>query len=421
MKQKKDNLTGGHRWPEANCGQLRKFDGKEVITRSRQGSVARVRALRPATTILTGEFYSIMKTLIQRTLAISVMAAVALITSCSPEMTGGTDETVGLQGAGASFPKPIYEKWMNEYGKVNEGVRIDYQSVGSGAGQRAILSGTADFGASDDPMKDEDLKKAEGDLLHIPTVLGAVVLTYNLEDVKDPLKLTPETIAAIYLGEIKKWNDPKIAADNPDAKLPDANISPVYRADSSGTTAVFTDFLAKTVPAFKDKVGASKQPNWVQGVGIAGKGNDGVMGQVKSTPNTIGYVEIAFAKENNLPAALVKNKAGNFVEATIENVSAAAEGSAQDMPEDMRMKITNSDGDNSYPISSYTYILAFKDQKDAAKGKALVDFLWWALHDGSEYAKALNYAPLPDPVLKKVETKINSISSNGKPLREEAK
>jgi phosphate transport system substrate-binding protein len=187
--------------------------------------------------------------------------------------------------------------------------------VGSGAGQKAILSGTADFGASDDPMKDEDLAKAKSDLLHIPTVLGAVVLTYNLKDVEKPLNLTPEVIAGIYLGDIKKWNDPKIAADNPDAKLPDADISPVYRADSSGTTAVFTDFLSKTSAAFKEKVGPSKQPNWVQGVGVGAKGNDGVMGQVKNTPNTIGYVEIAFAKENNLPAALIKNKAGKFVEA----------------------------------------------------------------------------------------------------------
>ncbi|NNE67689.1 MAG: phosphate ABC transporter substrate-binding protein PstS [Pyrinomonadaceae bacterium] len=346
------------------------------------------------------------------------LLSVALVAAgCSPESTGSGGGPVGLQGAGASFPKPIYEKWMNEYGKIKKDIRIDYQSVGSGAGQKAILSGTADFGASDDPMKDEDLKKADGDLLHIPTVLGAVVLTYNLEGVKEPLKLTPDTIAGIYLGEIKKWNDPKLAADNEGVELPDAEISPVYRADSSGTTAVFTDFLSKTSEDFKEKVGPSKQPNWVQGVGVGAKGNDGVMGQVKNTPNTIGYVEIAFAKENKLPAALVKNKAGNFVEASIANVSAAAQGSAESMPDDMRMKITNAEGDNAYPISSYTYILAFKDQKDAAKGKALVDFLWWALHDGSQYAEKLHYAPLPDAVLKKVEAKIDTIESGGKKLR----
>lgn len=349
------------------------------------------------------------------------LLSVALIAaSCSPESTGSGGGQVSLQGAGASFPKPIYEKWMNEYGNINKDIRIDYQSVGSGAGQKAILSGTADFGASDDPMKDEDLKKADGDLLHIPTVLGAVVLTYNLEGVKEPLKLTPDTIAGIYLGEIKKWNDPKLAADNEGVELPDAEISPVYRADSSGTTAVFTDFLSKTSEDFKEKVGPSKQPNWVQGVGVGAKGNDGVMGQVKNTPNTIGYVEIAFAKENNLPAALVKNKAGNFVEASIENVSSAAAGSVETMPEDMRMKITNAEGDKAYPISSYTYILAFKDQKDAAKGKALVDFLFWALNDGSQYAEKLHYAPLPEAVRKKVEVKLSSIESGGKKLREGA-
>ncbi len=350
--------------------------------------------------------------------AFLVFCSAALFAGCSPEATGNA---VSLQGAGASFPKPIYEKWMNEYGNVNKDVRIDYQSVGSGAGQKAIIANTADFGASDDPMNDEDLKKAGSELLHIPTVLGAVVITYNLEGVKDPLKLGPETIAGVYLGEIKKWNDPKIAAENPGVKLPDTEISPVYRADSSGTTAVFTDYLSKTVPAFKDKIGPSKQPNWVQGVGIGAKGNDGVMGQVKSAPNTIGYVEIAFAKENNLPIALIKNKAGNYVGPSIENVSAAAAGTVAEMPEDLRTQITNADGANAYPISSYTYILAYKEQKDAAKGKALVDFLWWALHDGSRFAEDLHYAPLPVEVLKKVEAKINTISANGKPLREAAK
>ncbi|MDH3493567.1 MAG: phosphate ABC transporter substrate-binding protein PstS [Acidobacteriota bacterium] len=361
-----------------------------------------------------------MKNLFSGLMIFSLLSLTLFVAGCSPEGTGGKGGSVSLQGAGASFPKPIYEKWMNEYGKVNNGVKIDYQSVGSGAGQNAIIAGTADFGASDDPMKDEDLKKAKGDLLHIPTVLGAVVLTYNLKEVKEPLKLTSDTIAGIFLGEIKKWNDPRIAAENPGAELPDTEISPVYRADSSGTTAVFTDYLAKTSEKFKEKVGTGKQPNWVQGVGVGAKGNDGVMGQVKNTPNTIGYVEIAFAKENKLPMALIKNKAGKFVEPSLENVSAAAEGSAGNMPEDLRMKITNADGETAYPIASYTYILAFREQKDAVKGKALADFLWWALHDGSEFAKALHYAPLPEAVLKKVEGKINSISSGGKSLREGA-
>lgn len=343
---------------------------------------------------------------------------VAFLAACSPQATGNA---VSLRGAGASFPKPIYEKWMNEYGKINKDTRIDYQSVGSGAGQKAIISKTSDFGASDDPMTDEDLKKADSELVHIPTVLGAVVITYNLEGIDKPLRFEPETIAGIYLGEIKKWNDPKLVEENPGVSLPDTEISPVYRADSSGTTAVFTDYLSKTVSAFKEKIGPGKQPNWVQGVGIGAKGNDGVMGQVKSAPNTVGYVEIAFAKENKLPIALIKNKAGNYVEPAIENVSAAAAGSIADMPDDLRVSITNSEGENAYPISSYTYILVYKDQKDAVKGKALVDFLWWALHDGSKFASDLHYAPLPAEVLKKVEAKIETISANGKPLREETK
>jgi phosphate transport system substrate-binding protein len=330
-------------------------------------------------------------------------------------MTSGSG-TINLQGAGATFPKPIYEKWVSEYQKINPNIKINYTANGSGAGQKAILDNTSDFGATDDPMKDEDLKNT--DILHIPTVLGAVVLTYNLPDVKEPLKLTADTIAGIYLGNIKKWNDPRIKADNPNLNLPDADISPVYRADSSGTTAVFTDFLSGASAEWKEKIGANKQPSWITGVGVGAKGNDGVTGQIKNIPNSIGYIEIAFAKANNMPTALIKNKAGNFVEPSIENVSAAAAGSVGSMPEDMRVQITNADGANSYPISSYTYILVHKDQKDAGKGKALVDFLWWATHDGRQFTADLHYAPLPAEVVSKVETKINSITAGGKPLRQ---
>jgi phosphate transport system substrate-binding protein len=357
---------------------------------------------------------------------LSLTVAFGLI-ACSGQklgQNGGDSSQTGgggslrLQGSGASFPKPIYEKWVSEYGKANPNVSIDYQSTGSGAGQNAILSRTVDFGASDEPMSDDDLKKAEGELLHIPTVLGAVVLTYNLAGVNEPLKLTPETIADIYLGKIKRWNDPKIKADNPNLNLPEADILPVYRADASGTTAVFTDFLSKTVPEWKEKVGTNKQPNWVTGVGTGAPRNDGVMGQVKQTPNSIGYVELTFAKANNLPTALVKNKAGQFVEPTLESVSAAAAGFVAQMPEDMRAAITNADGANAYPIASYTYILAYKDQKDATKGKALADFLWWAVHDGEKYVRDLHYAPLPAEVVKKVEAKINSMTNGGKALRQ---
>lgn len=343
--------------------------------------------------------------------------------ACSGQPVGqgsGTTEaggTVRLQGVGASFPEPIYRKWVNEYQTANPNVQVDYQSKGSGAGQKAILDKTADFGASDEVMSEEDMKKAEGEILHIPTVLGAVVMTYNLPGLKEPLKLSPETIAKIYLGEIKNWNAPEIKAENPNADLPDTQILPVYRADASGTTAVFTDFLSKTVPAWKEKIGTNKQPSWVTGVGTAAPRNDGVMAQVKQNPNSIGYVELTFAKANNLPTALIKNKAGNYVEPSLENLKAAAAESPPQTPEDLRVQITNPEGAQAYPISSYTYILAYKNQPDAVKGKALADFLWWATHDGAKYANELHYAALPDEIVKRVEGKINSMTANGKPLR----
>ncbi|MEO6589877.1 MAG: phosphate ABC transporter substrate-binding protein PstS [Pyrinomonadaceae bacterium] len=361
---------------------------------------------------------------IKKILFLFSILSVAISLACSGQPVGNNEGSTGnnssgamnLQGAGATFPKPIYEKWVSEYQKINPNIKINYTANGSGAGQKAILENTSDFGASDDPMKDEDL--ANTDILHIPTVLGAVVLTYNLPSLKEPLKLSADTIAGIYLGNIKKWNDAKIKADNPTLALPDAEISPVYRAESSGTTAVFTDFLSNANAEWKEKVGANKQPSWITGVGVGAKGNDGVTGQVKNIPNSIGYIEIAFAKANNMPMALMKNKAGNFVEPTIENVSAAAAGSVGTMPDDLRTKITNSDGDKSYPISSYTYILVHKDMKDATKGKALVDFLWWAIHDGEKFTNDLNYAPLPTEVVKKAEAKINSITSGGNPLHQ---
>ncbi|MGQ0542103.1 MAG: phosphate ABC transporter substrate-binding protein PstS [Blastocatellia bacterium] len=342
------------------------------------------------------------------------MAAISL--GCSGQEFG-KGSNLKLQGSGASFPKPIYEKWVSEFGKLNPNIRIDYQATGSGAGQKALLSKTADFGASDDPMSDEDLKSAGSEVLHIPTVLGAVVLTYNVESVKEPLKLSGQTIADIYLGNIKKWNDERLKKDNPSLNLPNADILPVYRADSSGTSAVFTDYLSITVPEWKQNVGTNKQPSWVTGVGVGAKGNDGVMGQVKQTPNSIGYVELTFAKANNLPAALIKNKAGEFVEATLESVSAAAAESVTKTPEDLRVQITDADGTASYPLSSYTYILVYKEQSDAAKGKALADFLWWSIHDGEKFAKDLHYSPLPAEVVKKVEAKISSMTSGGNPLR----
>jgi phosphate transport system substrate-binding protein len=268
-------------------------------------------------------------------------------------------------------------------------------------------------------MSDEDLKAARGgEILHIPTVLGAVVLTYNLQGVSQPLHFSPDVIADIFLGQIKKWDDARIKADNAGATLPAADITVVHRSDGSGTSAVFTDYLSKVSAEWKDKVGKGSSPNWP--VGLGGKGNEGVTGTVKQTPNAIGYVELAYAVKNNLPVALIKNKAGQFVEPSLDSVTAAAAEALPVTPEDLRVSITDASGSSAYPIASYTYILAYKEQKDAAKGKALVDFLWWGIHDGEQYAKEkdLNYAPLPAEIVKRAEAKINMIASGGKTLRQ---
>jgi phosphate transport system substrate-binding protein len=304
---------------------------------------------------------------------------------------------------------------LSEYGKVHPNVRIDYQSIGSGGGIKQLKEQTVDFGASDAPMKDEDLKSAPGEILHIPTVLGAVIITYNLEGQNAPLKFSSEVIADIFLGKIKKWNDPKIAADNAGVKLPANDITVVTRSDGSGTSAVFTDYLSKVSPEWKEKVGSGTSPRWP--VGISGKGNEGVTGAIKNTPNTIGYVELAYAVQNKLPVAQIKNSSGNFIEPSIDAVTAAASGSAANTPEDLRVSITNATGPQAYPISSYTYILVYKNQKDAAKGKVLVDFLWWGIHDGESFAKELQYAPLPADIVKRAEAKINAVNANGTALR----
>lgn len=332
------------------------------------------------------------------------------LTSC-----GGANRETRLQGAGATFPNPLYQKWISEYGKLNPSIKLDYQSIGSGGGIKQIQARTVDFGASDSPMKDEDLKAAPGPILHVPTVLGAVVITYNLPGVMQPLRFAPDVVADIFLGKIKKWSDPRIKADNSGATIPDAEITVVHRSDGSGTSAVFTDYLSKVNAEWKEKVGAGTSPNWP--VGIGGKGNEGVTGQVKQTPNTIGYVELAYAVQNKLPVALIKNKSGNFIEPTIDAVTAAAAGALANTPEDLRVSITDSPGPTAYSIASYTYILVYQEQPDATKGKAVVDFLWWGLHDGEKFAKDLLYAPLPDEIVKRAEQKINSITAGGKPLR----
>ncbi|HEY8226402.1 MAG TPA: phosphate ABC transporter substrate-binding protein PstS [Pyrinomonadaceae bacterium] len=334
-------------------------------------------------------------------------------TSCRPGGSSG-EQVVKLQGAGATFPNPLYQKWLSEYSKLHSNVQIDYQSVGSGAGIKQIQAQTVDFGASDAPMKDADLKAAPGEILHIPTVLGAVVITYNLAGVKQPLKFSGEVVADIFLGKIKKWNDPKITADNAGVSLPATDITVVHRSDGSGTSAVFTDYLSKISPEWKEKVGSGVSPSWP--VGLGQKGNEGVTGQVKNTPNTLGYVELAYAIQNNLPVAHIKNSAGSFIEPSIDAVTAAAAASAGNTPEDLRVSITNAQGAAAYPISSYTYILLYKNQKDAAKGKVVVDFVWWGIHDGEKYAPTLHYAPLPADIVKRAEAKLKLVTANGAPL-----
>jgi phosphate transport system substrate-binding protein len=314
-----------------------------------------------------------------------------------------------VTGAGATFPFPLYSKWFSDYNKLNPDMRFNYQSIGSGGGIKQITERTVDFGASDAPMDEAELARAPG-VQHIPTVLGAVVVIYNAP--VEGLKLSPENLAAIYLGEITKWNDAKLAKDNAGATLPDAPITVARRSDGSGTTYVFTDYLSKVSPRWKEKVGTGKSVKWP--VGLGGKGNEGVTGLVKGTPNSIGYVELAYANQNKLPVASLRNHEGNFVKPTLEATSAAAAG--VELPADFRVSITDARGKDAYPISSFTYLLVYKDQADRAKGEALVNFLWWAVHDGQKVAGSLDYAQLPKPVVEKVEKALQAITVQGKPF-----
>ncbi|MCA1636271.1 MAG: phosphate ABC transporter substrate-binding protein PstS [Acidobacteria bacterium] len=359
-------------------------------------------------------------------LTLSLILVAALISACSPAPVGkgggaggatSGGGVVRLQGTGASFPFPIYQKWVSEYGKLNPQVQIDYQSQGSGIGIKQISAGTVDFGASDKPMSDEELKQAQGgEILHVPTVLGAVVMTYNLPG-NPELKFSPDVLADIYLGKITKWDDARIKADNAGVSLPSASIGVVARADGSGTSAVFTEYLSKVSTEWKEKVGTGTNPNWP--AGQRANKNEGVTAAVKQNPNTIGYVELVYAVQNKLPVASLKNRAGNFVKPTLDAVTAAAAEALPATPEDLRVSITDAAGAGVYPISSYTYVLVYKDQKDAVKGKSLVDFLWWALHDGQAVTKdpQYAYAPLPQEVVTRAEAKLNSVTSGGKTLR----
>src|SRR5580704_18900326 len=319
-----------------------------------------------------------------------------------------TSSGADLTGAGATFPYPIYSKWFADYA-AKSGVKINYQSIGSGGGIRQLTEGTVDFGASDAPMSDDEMSKLKTPVFHFPTVLGAVVLTYNVPEVTQPLQLTGEVIAQIFSGKITKWNDKAIAALNSGVKLPGTDILVVHRSDGSGTTYIFTDYLSSVNADWAASPGKGKELQWP--VGIGGKGNEGVAGQVKQTPGAVGYVELAYAKQNNLPVASVMNADGQFVAPTVESVTAAAAGVADHLAanSDYRLSIVNAPGATAYPISSFTYLLVYKTATDAAKGKKLVDFLKWMYANGEQSAAALDYAPLPPSLVTRLTTRLDSI------------
>jgi phosphate transport system substrate-binding protein len=332
---------------------------------------------------------------------IYVLALVA-VTAAGP-----ASAEILINGAGATFPYPLYSKWFNEYAKVDTSVKFNYQSIGSGGGIKQITAQTVDFGASDKFLSDYELKAAPGKLLHIPTVIGAVVVTYNIPGVATGLRLDTADVANIYLGKIVSWNDPRIAGINPGVRLPAKPIVVVHRSDGSGTTNIFTDYLTSVSQEWAGRVGKGAAVKWPAGLG--GKGNEGVAGQVKTTPYSIGYLELAYAFENKLPYATLKNKSGKFVAPSIHSTSAAAAGAAKHMPADFRVSLVNQPGSEAYPIVGFTWLLIYEHQKNAVKGQKLVEFLEWSLHKGQKMAAPMLYAPLPGNVQKMVERTIKTI------------
>jgi len=334
----------------------------------------------------------------------TILICSALITAA---LAGRASAATLVNGAGATFPYPLYSKWFSEYAKIDPSVKFNYQSIGSGGGIKQTLARTVDFGATDKFLTDAQLKSAPGKILHIPTVMGAVVVTYNIPGIGKGLRLTPDVLADIYLGKITKWNDPRIVSVNKGLKLPANAIVVVHRSDGSGTSAIFTDYLSSVSADWKRKVGMGASVNWP--VGLGGKGNEGVAGQIKNVKNSIGYVELAYAFENKLPYSAIRNASGNFVEPTIKSTSAAAAGAAKSMPADFRKSLVNQPGKDTYPIVGFTWLLVYQQQKDAVKGRKLVEFLNWELKKGQKMAAAILYAPLPEKVVKMVENTIKTI------------
>ncbi len=334
----------------------------------------------------------------------AILAGLALTVACGGGGGGPVrppDEAAAagnkINGAGATFPNPIYSKWFSDYNKLHPNIEINYQSIGSGGGIRQLLERTVFFGASDQPMTDEMLAKAPGPVLHFPTVLGAVVPVYNIEGVDSQIKFTGPILADIFLGKITKWNDPALAKINAGVKLPSTAITVVHRSDGSGTTYVWADYLSKISAEWKKKVGANSSLKWP--VGVGGKGNEGVSGLVSQTPASIGYVELVYALQNKISYGAVQNQAGEFIVPEVKSVTAAAAGAMATMPKDFRVSITNSPGQGAYPISSFTWILLFESPDDKAKAAAMNDFMKWALGDGQKMATQLGYAPLPEAIV----------------------
>jgi phosphate transport system substrate-binding protein len=346
---------------------------------------------------------------LQRRTAVALLAAVILFGSALMAHA----QSVTLNGAGATFPFPLYSKWSEIYA-AERGVQINYQSIGSGGGIRQFITKTVDFGAIDGPMTDEQIAQAGGRVLHMPMVAGAVVLVYNVPGVGAALDLSPDVIADIFLGKVTKWNDPRIAQDNSTVPLPSVDIVVVHRSDGSGTSAIWTNYLRKVSPDWKQRVGEGTSVNWPTGLG--GKGNEGVAGLVKQTPNSLGYVELAYALTNKMNFANVRNKAGQFVRPSLSSTTKAMEGALGSIPEDYRVFFTNPDGRDAYPVAGFTWILIYGDQPDPVKGKAMVDFLWWATHDGQKYAPTLLYAPLPKILVTRIERTLKTVTSRGAAL-----
>lgn len=346
-----------------------------------------------------------------------LVICVGLLSGChapsgpASEASSGTGSAILINGAGATFPYPMYSKWFSEYHSLHPDIEFNYQSIGSGGGIRQTIDKTVDFGASDGPMTDDQLAQAKQklgyDILHFPTVLGADVPSYNIPGISATLKFTPESISNIYLGKITKWNDPAITGPNPGVKLPSTDIVVVHRSEGSGTTYIWTDYLSKVNPEWKSKVGFGTSVNWP--VGLGGKGNEGVAGLVKQTPGAIGYLELIYAIQTNIPYGIVENKAGKFIKADLASVTAAAAGAAENMPDDFRVSITDAPGADAYPISSFTWLLIPSHIDDATKRGDIKAFLRWMLTDGQKDTEALAYAPLPEAVVTKETKQIDQV------------